>query len=175
MPPLRLQDLNERTFFNERDTENPEIRDMFKALGIIESFGTGIGEAKRSLENNGSPQLSYKIFDTAENVTSVVIPVNHDFLSMKNGDKPQKNVWIDTETQHIKEKIRGSNYNKKTKDNILRLYEELDAEVFGNSRIMGILGCSEGAATKYIKRMHEELQIIVRVEGAGKGKYKFAM
>ena len=31
LPPLKLQDLNERTFFNERDTENPEIRDMFKS------------------------------------------------------------------------------------------------------------------------------------------------
>ena len=57
----------------------------------------------------------------------------------------------------------------------MRLYEELGSEVFGNSRIMGILGCSEASATKYIKRMHEELQIIVRVEGAGKGKYKFTM
>ncbi len=45
LPPIRISDLNERTFFNERDTENPEIRDMFKALGIIESFGTGMGEA----------------------------------------------------------------------------------------------------------------------------------
>jgi predicted HTH transcriptional regulator len=52
LPPIRISDLNERTFFNERDTENPEIRDMFKALGIIESFGTGIGEAKRSMREN---------------------------------------------------------------------------------------------------------------------------
>ena len=59
LPPLKLQDLNERTFFNERDTENPEIRDMFKALGIIESFGTGTGEAKRALENNGSPGVRF--------------------------------------------------------------------------------------------------------------------
>ncbi len=48
LPPIRISDLNERTFFNERDTENPEIRDMFKAIGIIESFGMGIGEAKFS-------------------------------------------------------------------------------------------------------------------------------
>lgn len=26
LPPIRIRDLNERTFFNERDTENPEIR-----------------------------------------------------------------------------------------------------------------------------------------------------
>ena len=37
-----------------------DIRDMFKALGIIESFGTEIGEAKHSLANNGSPALYYK-------------------------------------------------------------------------------------------------------------------
>lgn len=82
----------------ERDTENPEIRDMFKALGIIESFSTGIGEAKRALEGT---------------------------------------------------------------------------EVFGNSRIIEILNCSETTATKYIKLLYEELKITLLVEGAGKGKYKF--
>ena len=79
LPPIRISDLNERTFFNERDTENPEIRDMFKALGIIESFGTGIGEAKRSMWENGSPDLFYKTFDVNDNVTSVVIPVNEEY------------------------------------------------------------------------------------------------
>lgn len=47
---------------------------MFKALGIIESFGTGIGEAKRALKENGSPALYYKTFDITDNITSVVIP-----------------------------------------------------------------------------------------------------
>ena len=76
LPPLRISDLNERSFFNERDAENPELRDMFKALGIIESFGTGIGEAKRAMSKNGSPNLYYKTFENNDNVTSVVIPVN---------------------------------------------------------------------------------------------------
>ena len=92
LPPIRISDLNERTFFNERDTENPEIRDMFKALGIIESFGTGIGEAKRSMWENGSSDLFYKTFDVNDNVTSVVIPVNEEYYEIKNG----------TKTKHIK-------------------------------------------------------------------------
>ena len=54
---------------------------MFKALGIIESFGTGIGEAKRSLEENGSPMLYYKLFDANDNVTSVVIPEGVTYIS----------------------------------------------------------------------------------------------
>ena len=85
LPPLSINDLNERTFFNERDCENPEIRDMFKALGIIESFGTGISEAKRAMEENGSDELYYKTFDNFDNITSVVIPANKEYLNIKNG------------------------------------------------------------------------------------------
>lgn len=47
LPPITIKDLNERYYFHERDAINPEIRDMFKALGIIESYGTGVSEAKK--------------------------------------------------------------------------------------------------------------------------------
>ncbi len=113
LPPIRISDLNEGTFFNERDTEDPEIRDMFKALGIIESFGTGIGEAKRSMRENGSPALFYKTFDVNDNVTSVVTPVNEEYHEIKNGTKPKKKVWIENETKDFKQKILDSGYTKK--------------------------------------------------------------
>ena len=173
LPPIRISDLNERSFFNERDTENPEIRDMFKALGIIESFGTGIGEAKRSMRENGSPDLYYKVFDANDNITSVVIPVSEEYYEIKHGVKPKKKVWIENETKEFKQKILDSEYSKKVKSNILKLYEEIGTEVFGNSRVAEILGCSEVTATSYLKRMEKELKITVSVEGMGKGKYKF--
>lgn len=175
LPPIRISDLNERSFFNERDTENPEIRDMFKALGIIESFGTGIGEAKRSMRENGSPELYYKSFDVNDNVTSVVIPVNEDYYEIKHGAKPKKNVWIENETKDLKHKILDSKYSKTIKQNILKIYEEVGTEVFGNSRVVEILGCSEVTATAYLKRMEKELKITIAVEGMGKGKYKFSV
>ena len=50
----------------------------------------------------------------------------------------------------------------------------IGTEVFGNSRIVEILGCSEVTATSYIKKMENELKIIVPVEGMGKGKYKIS-
>ena len=175
LPPIRISDLNERTFFNERDTENPEIRDMFKALGIIESFGTGIGEAKRSMRENGSPDLFYKTFDINDNVTSVVIPVNEEYYEIKNGTNPKGKVWIENETKDFKHKILDSGYSKKIKQNILRLYEKIGAEVFENSRVVEILGCSEVTATSYLKRMENELKIIVPVEGMGKGMFKFLL
>lgn len=170
---MKISDLNERTLFNERDTENPEVRDMFKALGIIESFGTGIGEAKRSMEANGSPMLYYKQFDMNANVTSVVIPVNEEYYAIKQGIKPQKKQGIEHETQVLKIKVKESGYSQKIKNNIMLLYNTIGTEIFGNARIMDILACSESTATAYIKKMNKELEIIVSVEGNGKGKYRF--
>ena len=175
LPPIRIRDLNERTLFNERDTENPELRDMFKALGIIESFGTGIGEAKRSMRENGSPDLYYKTFDVNDNITSVVIPVNEEYYEIKMGTKPKNEVWIERETKDLKKKIMESSFSNTIKQNMIKLYETIEMEVFGNFKIVEILGCSEVTATSYIKRMWKELEIIVPVEGMGKGKYKFSL
>ena len=49
----------------------------------------------------------------------------------------------------------------------------IGTEVFGNSMIVAVLGCSEVTATSYIKRMHKDLQIVAPVNGMGKGKYRF--
>lgn len=175
LPPIRISDLNERTFFNERNTENPELRDMFKSLGIIESFGTGIGEAKRSMKENGSPDLYYKSFEANDNVTSVVIPANEEYHEIKTGAKPKKDVEIESESKDFKEKILASRYSNAIKQNIIKLYEKTQTEAFGASRIMEVLNCSNATATSYIKRLNNELEVIVPVEGMGKGKYKFSV
>ena len=125
------------------------------------------------MKENGSPDLFYKTFDVNDNVTSVVIPVNEEYYEIKNGTKPKKNVWIENETKDFKQKILNSEYSKKTKQNIFKLYEEIGTEVFGNSRVVEILSCSEVTATSYLKKMEHELKIIIPVEGMGKGKYKF--
>lgn len=169
LPPLKIEDLNERTFFNERDTENPEIRDLFKSIGIIESFGTGIGEAKRSLEENDSPKLFYKLFGTFSNVTSVVIPVNQEFIDIRNDN--QEN--LKKESKNVEQIIRNSKYSITTKNKMIKLFKELGSEIFGNSKVMEVLHCSEATATSYIKKMSIDLRIICSVEGRGKGKYIF--
>ncbi len=105
----------------------------------------------------------------------MVIPVNEEYYEIKNGTKPKKKVWIENETKDFKHKILDSGYTKKIKQNILKLYEEIGTEIFGNSRVVKILGCSEVTATSYLKRMEDELKIIVPVEGMGKGKYRFSV
>ena len=173
LPPIKIRDLNEKSFFNERDTENPEIRDMFKQLGIIESFGTGIGEAKRAMEANRSPELYYKQFDGNDNVTSVVIPVSEEFCQIKKGSKAKKKLWIQSESKDAKEAIRASGYTERVKHNLIKIYEEIGMEVFGNSQVAELLSCSGVTATAYIKKLCETLKLIAPVKGAGKGKYRF--
>lgn len=175
LPPLRVEDLNERYIFDERDTVNPEIRDMFKALGIIESFGTGIGEAKRALERNGSPELYYRYFSEGANITSVVIPVNEEYLKLKSKINSNSNLGIDAQFQGIKSQIVNSKYKSNIKQNLLTIYGEVGDEIFGNSRVSNILKCSDNTATAYIKKLYYELKIIKPVEGHGKGKYKFVL
>lgn len=173
LPPLSINDLNERTFFSERDTENPELRDMFKQLGIIESFGTGIGEAKRSMVENGSPELYYKTFAGNENITSVVIPVNEEYLEIRSGVKPKKKLWIQDETKAIKDRMNQSQYSEKTRANLIKIHEKLADKVFGNSQIRQVLSCTEVTATAYIRRLYLDLHLIAPVVGQGKGKYRF--
>ena len=173
LPPLSTKDLNDRRIFNERDTENPEIRDMFKALGIIESFGTGIGEAKRAMEENESPELYYKIFSASDNFTSVVIPVNEEYRSIKTGEKTKERVEVESESQVFKKKILESDYSNKVKNNLLNIYNNLHNSVFSNADVVNTLSCSETTATDYLKKLNMELELIVAVNGMRKGKYRF--
>ena len=53
------------------------------------------------------------------------------------------------------------------------IYDSFGTEIFGNSQIVQVLHCSEVTATTYIRRLHDELQLIAPVSGQGKGKYKF--
>lgn len=86
LPSLSDAEFNARTLFQERDFINPEIREMFNDLGLIESYGSGIGEAKRACEENGSPKIEYKIFEPGVDIASVRIPMNQKYGKMVHGN-----------------------------------------------------------------------------------------
>ena len=114
--------------------------------------------------------LNFAFSDMAEELPT--LSVNEEYFNAKNGSNPKKSLWIETESKEIKDKILNSEYSKTTKQNLLRIYEEVRNEVFGNSRIIQTINCSEVTATSYIKRMIE-LGIIAEISGQGKGKYRF--
>lgn len=158
LPPVTLEDLDERTFFKERDAVNPEIRDMFKALGIIESYGTGVGEAKRACQNSGSGSIYYKIFPNNADVTSVVIRISDEFceLTNENMETVAENKETDGEekgTQDawkaVRQQIRGSDYSSKISNNMDKLLLEFKDSPFTPKDIRGIAAMVKGRYAFY--------------------------
>ncbi len=174
LPPITLEDLNKGTIFKERDSINPEIRDMFKDLGIIESYGTGVGEAKKACLENGSPNVYYKIFDENTNITSVVIPCNEKYYKLTNQDlkKYEGKLILKDQATTVREIIYNSPYKKDAKNNLDKIYLAVLNNAFSPADIMKILNVSPNTATKYINKLIE-LDLVKKVYGLGKSTYMF--
>ena len=72
-----------------------------------------------------------------------------------------------------REIIQRADCSEKIKKNLILLSDRLQGEIFGNTTVMETLQCSAPTATNYLKRLHEDLNLIVPVQGHGKGKYRF--
>lgn len=174
LPPITLKDLNTRTIFMERDSVNPEIRDMFKDLGIIESYGTGVGEAKRACQANGNDPIFYKLFDDDANITSVVIPCNKKYYELlgKNLGTGDKNMGTGDRKLETESLIINSKYNKNTKNNLDKIFFAYSESLFSPKEIMQLLDVSKNTATSYINKLLN-LDVLVKVKGIGQSKYRF--
>ena len=173
MPPLRIKDLNERFSFHELNVENPEIRNMFKDLGLIESFGPGIGDAKRALKDNDSPNLYYKVFEGNPDVTSVVIPANEEYLKLMRIENISQDELVHDNYKHIEQTIKNSNYSELIKQKLILICNTFIDSVFCGNDICNILSCSVNTATNYLNKLYKELHVTQVVKGQGKGRYKF--
>lgn len=94
LPPVTIQDLNEREEFDDRDYLNPELRDMFFALDLIESYGSGIRRAKRAMAANGSPALVFTPDNDSDDYTMATAYINEEFAGIRSGEaggKPASN------------------------------------------------------------------------------------
>ena len=56
VPPVTIEAMNKETRFDDRQYLNPELKEMFFALDLIESYGSGIRRAKDALKENHSPE-----------------------------------------------------------------------------------------------------------------------
>lgn len=83
LPPVTIRDMNEKSSFTERQYINPELKDMFFALDLIESYGSGIRRAKEALEKNKSPKMKFLPENNEYDYTKVIIPIQNEFLKNK--------------------------------------------------------------------------------------------
>ncbi len=173
LPPITLEDLNNRTIFMERDSVNPEIRDMFKQLGIIESYGTGVGEAKKACIENGNKQIYYKLFDDNTNITSVVIPCNEKYSKLVNKDYKQVDKQnYESKKSNIELIINNSKYSINIKNRLNKIYLAFQECLFSPKDVINLLNVAPNTATSYISKLIE-LNLVSSIDGIGQSKYKF--
>ena len=112
IPPITIQDLNTKDSFPNRMYENPSIREMFRSLDLIESFGSGVGKAKRAMVENGSDGIHYQEYDENIDITSVMIPISTKYLqySYRAMDWATKDQNLDFEGQKTTSKDQNLDF-----------------------------------------------------------------
>ncbi len=84
LPPVTIESLNTEKRFDKRKYLNKELKEMFFALGLIESYGSGIRRAKEALKLNRSPELKFYPDNDIDDYTNAVMGISSEFLSNKD-------------------------------------------------------------------------------------------
>ena len=97
LPPLTIKDLNERTEFDDRKYLNAELKEMFFALKLIQSYGSGIRRAKNAMADNASPKLVFEPGEEDEkDYTMVTAYINEEFAAIRKEEKGSVGVEIES-------------------------------------------------------------------------------
>lgn len=83
VPPVTIEDMNSKDEFRERNYLNPEIKEMFFALELIESYGSGIRRAKNAMKANGSPDLVFEPDNDTDDYIMVTAYINDEFKKIQ--------------------------------------------------------------------------------------------
>ena len=116
LPPVTIEALNRDRSFDRRQYLNKELKDMFFALNLIESYGSGIRRAKDALLENGSPELNFYPDNEDDNYTNAVMRINKEFLKVFNSSTTQE-----TAQETTQETIQRINIEKSVPDKIIEM------------------------------------------------------
>lgn len=116
LPPVTIEALNKDRTFDRRQYVNKELKDMFFALNLIESYGSGIRRAKDALLENGSPGLKFYPENEEDNYTNAVMYIHDEFsekhhpIMLTNVSTPatDKETNKETDKETDKETTTGS-------------------------------------------------------------------
>lgn len=71
--------------------KNPELKEMFFALDLIESYGSGIRRAKNAMEENGSPALVFEPSNDTDDYTMVTAYINEEYARIQAEEAEAEN------------------------------------------------------------------------------------
>ena len=160
MPPVTIEAMNRQSSFDDRKYLNPELKDMFFALNLIESYGSGIRRAKDALKANGSPKLKFLPNNDYDDYTMAVIYINEEFAKIA---KEEKGVGK-ADKKPIKADKKPIKTERKTQ--ILNYIAQNGS--ISNQEAKKLLGLAESTVKRLLKEMVDEG--LLRSEGERKGR-----
>ena len=203
VPPVTIEAMNTDKEFRERNYLNPELKEMFFALDLIESYGSGIRRAKNAMESNHSPALLFEPSNETDDYTMVTAYINEEFARIHEEEKTDTVV----EVKENNKKIAGTSQKladkgqkladvdeEKTSEGAMFYYYQEKLEVFGvnekrikmiktiydierskDFRRADIADILECSIAKatYIMSDMKKAEIIEKVVGKGNGWYRF--
>lgn len=178
VPPITIEDLNEKEDFDDRQYLNDELKEMFFALKLIQSYGSGIRRAKRAMEANESPKLVFGPDNDTDDYTQVIAYINTEFARIQAEEekriktKKEKNDTendtenISNDTQKFLDKYTGK--KRSTAEKIIKMIAfDCHTTISAISKSVGI---SEITVKRYLKEF-QEYDILRRDGSDTKGKW----
>lgn len=92
VPPVTIEAMNKETRFDDRQYLNPELKEMFFALDLIESYGSAIRRAKDALKENHSPELQFLPDNDTDDYTMAVVMINEEFAAIREEEQKSSDV-----------------------------------------------------------------------------------
>lgn len=170
--------MNERIEFPDRVYLNPEIKEMFHALGLIDSYGSGIRRAKAAMEENGSPSLVFGPANDTDALTSVTMRISAELMQTDTRVRRLANPIVDKmcEPKGLSKQQRDeisdeiSDEINLTPDEI-RLIDTLSKRPRGTyAQFADELGCSEAEVYRLTKTLRSK-GILERVGSRKSGQW----
>ena len=167
LPPVTIEEMNNNIEFRDRNYLNPEIKEMFFALNLIESYGSGIRRAKKAMKDNKSPELVFEPNNDIDDYTMVTAYISKEYQEIQ---MEENNSSTEKAEKANKKPIKVEKADKKPvkveKREIMILEYLMDNEYITNKTARGILGLADSTTKRILSNMVEKNML--RVEGEKK-------
>lgn len=166
LPPVTIRDLNEKTEFADRQYLNKELKDMFFALNLIQSYGSGIRRAKRAMADNHSPELVFEPKDEDEkDYTQVTAYINEEFAGIRLEEKGSSEKDLEKTTLETTPETTP----KSTREKIIAIIAETPD--ISRKEIAEAIGISVNGVKYHLKKLTDE-GILQYVGNSRNGEWK---
>ena len=132
LPPITIQDLNEKVDFDDRHYLNVQLKETFFNLDLIQSYGSGIRRAKAAMERNGSPKLIFAPDNDTDDYTQVLAYINEEFARIQVEENEKEKSQEANEDADNSELLSKS--SKKLKEVLKEVLKEKDYK-----KVLGII------------------------------------